>query len=205
MLNQIRNVMKAKQLLGFGILSIALATGFNSCKSTSQKPVSADKEIGKILEELPCEDKGRSDKNFFRASALATSSDLSLASEKALLLAKQRLVTLINSNTKSVTDRYVNEREVKDASEFEQKFENLTREVADETLNNIVVVCEKKSVLDNKQYRGFIAIEVSKEDILNGIQRKVTNNEKLQLDYDKKKFEEVFNSEMEKMANDQNK
>lgn len=202
MLNQIRKIMKAKQLLGIGVLSIALSTSFNSCKSSSQKPVSADKEIGKILEELPCEDKGRSDKNFFRASALATSSDLSLASEKALLLAKQRLVTLINSNTKSVTDRYVNEREVKDASEFEQKFENLTREVADETLNNIVVVCEKKSVLDNKQYRGFIAIEVSKEDILNGIQRKVTNNEKLQLDYDKKKFEEVFNSEMEKMANE---
>ncbi len=194
--------MKTKQLVGLGILSLVLATNISSCRSSSEKPVSADKEIGKILEELPCEDKGRSDKNFFRASALATSSDLSLASEKALLLAKQRLVTLINSNTKSVTDRYVNEREVKDASEFEQKFENLTREVADETLNNIVVVCEKKSVLDNKQYRGFIAIEVSKEDILNGIQRKVTNNEKLQLDYDKKKFEEVFNSEMEKMANE---
>ncbi len=195
--------MNTKQLLGIGVIALSLTLGFTSCKSKTT--VSADKEVGKILEDLPCEDKGRSDKNFFRASALATSSDLSLASEKALLLAKQRLITLINSNTKSVTDRYVNEREVKDASEFEQKFENLTREVADETLNNIVVVCEKKSVLDKNQYRGFIAIEVSKEDILNGIQRKVSNNAKIQVDYDKKKFEEVFNSEMEKMAADKNK
>lgn len=191
--------MNAQKLFGIGAIALTLTLGFGSCKSKYQT-VSADKEVGKILEALPCEDKGRSDKNFFRASALATSSDLSLAGEKALLLAKQRLVTLINSNTKSVTDRYVNEREVVGAAEFEQKFENLTREVADETLNNIVIICEKKSVLDTKQYRAFIAIEVSKDDILNGIQRKVGKNEKLQLDYDKKKFEEIFNSEMEKMA-----
>jgi hypothetical protein len=131
---------------------------------------------------------------------MATSSDLSLAKEKALLNAKQRIVTLINSNTKSVTDRYVNEREFGDASEFEQKFENLTREVADETISNIVVACEKASVLDNGKYRGFIAIEVSKEDILNGINNKLSQNQKLQVDYDKKKFEEIFNQEMEKMA-----
>lgn len=135
---------------------------------------------------------------------MATSSDLSLAKEKALLLAKQRLVTLINSNTKSVTDRYVNEREMGEASEFEQKFENLTREVADETLQNIVVACEKASVLDSKKYRAFIAIEVNKKELLEGINKKLTNNAKLQVDYDKKKFEEIFNQEMEKMAEERN-
>jgi hypothetical protein len=114
------------------------------------------------------------------------------------------MVTLINSNTKSVTDRYVNEREFTDASEFEQKFENLTREVADETLNNIVVICEKSSVLENRQYRSFIAIEVAKEDIMNGFSTRVSKDQKLQVDYDKKKFEEIFNQEMEKMAAEQN-
>jgi IS4 transposase len=99
-----------------------------------------------------------------------------------------------------VTDRYVNEREFGDNSEFEQKFENLTREVADENLNNIVVICDKASVLDDKKYRAFVAIEVTKEDIMNGIDRKLTNNQKLQVDYDKKKFEEIFNQEMDKMA-----
>jgi hypothetical protein len=167
--------MKMKFLLG-ATLVLSLSLGFGSCKSkkaVASKSASQN-EIGTILENMPCEDAGRSDKNNFRSSSMSTSSDLQLSKEKALLLAKQRLVTLINSNTKSVTDRYVNEREFTDASEFEQKFENLTREVADETLNNIVVICEKSSVLDNKQYRSFIAIEVSKEDIMNGFQRKVS-------------------------------
>lgn len=180
------------------VLSLLMISGFSSCKS--KKKVSAKSEIGDIIEELPCENKGRSDKNYFRASAMSTSSDLSLAKEKALLQAKQRLVTLINSNTKSVTDRYVNEREIGDAAEFEQKFENMTREVADETINNIVVICEKASVMDNGKYHGFVAIEVHRDDVLNGIQDRISNDAKLQLDYDKKKFQEIFEEEMEQMS-----
>ena len=33
---------------------------------------------------------------------------------------------------------------------------------------------------------------------------KISKNKKLQLDYDKMKFEEVFNSEMTKLADEQN-
>ena len=98
----------------------------------------------------------------------------------------------------------MNEREISEASEFEQKFENLTREVADETLQNIVVSCEKASVLDSKKYRAFVAIEVNKKELLEGISNKLSKNAKLQVDYDKKKFEEIFNQEMEKMAEERN-
>jgi hypothetical protein len=179
-------------------ISFMMIAGFSACKS--KKKVSAKSEVGDIIEELPCEKNGRSDKNYFRASAMSTSSDLSLAREKALLMAKQRLVTLINSNTKSVTDRYVNEREFGDASEFEQKFENMTREVADETINNIVVICEKASVKDDGKYHGFVAIEVHRDDVLKGIDRRISNDEKLQLDYDKQKFQEIFKEEMEELS-----
>jgi hypothetical protein len=189
--------MKSNYLL-IATLAIVLMGGISGCKS--KNVVSAKSEVGDIIEELPCETQGRSDKKYFRASAMSTSSDLSLAKEKALLQAKQRLVTLINSSTKSVTDRYVNEREMGDASEFEQKFENMTREVADETINNIVVICEKASVMKDGKYHGFVAIEVDKDDVLNGINRKISNDNKLQLDYDKQKFQEIFEGEMEQMA-----
>ncbi len=190
--------MKLKQTIGFGALVVCLTFGAYSCKS--KEKVATNSEVGKILEDMPCENSGRSDKKFFRAFSMATSSDLSLSKEKALLLAKQRLVTLIESETKSVTDRYVNEREMGSASEFEQKFENLTREVAKQTISNIVVACEKSSVLPDKKYRSFVAIEVEKEDLLNQMNNRISNNAKLQIDYDKKKYEEIFNQEMDKMA-----
>ncbi|WP_075590515.1 hypothetical protein [Labilibacter marinus] len=193
--------MKLKQTIGLGALAICLTFGAYSCKS--KEKVATNSEVGQILEDMPCEKNGKSDKKFFRAFSMATSSDLSLSKEKALLLAKQRLVTLIQSNTKSVTDRYVNEREVGSASEFEQKFENLTREVADQTISNIVVACEKSSVLADKKYRSFVAIEVEKEELLNAMNNKISRDAKLQVDYDKKKYEEIFNQEMEKMAEEQ--
>ncbi|GAF03955.1 hypothetical protein [Saccharicrinis fermentans] len=190
--------MKLKQTIGLGALAVCLTFGAYSCKS--KEKVATNSEVGEILQDMPCEKNGKSDKNYFRAFSMATSSDLSLSKEKALLLAKQRLVTLIQSNTKSVTDRYVNEREVGSASEFEQKFENLTREVADQTISNIVVACEKSSVLPDKKYRSFVAIEVEKEELLNSLNNSISKDVKLQVDYDKKKYEEIFNQEMEKMA-----
>ncbi|SMO32574.1 hypothetical protein SAMN06265379_10135 [Saccharicrinis carchari] len=192
--------MKLKQTIGWGVLAVFLSFAAYSCKS--KEKVATNSEVGQILDDMPCEKAGKSDKKYFRAFSMSTSSDLSLSKEKALLLAKQRLVTLIQSNTKSVTDRYVNEREVGSASEFEQKFENLTREVADETISNIVVACEKSSVLPDKKYRSFVAIEVAKEDVLNSMNNRISSNAKLQVDYDKKKYEEIFNEEMQKMANE---
>ena len=190
--------MKFKQIMGLGTLAVCLSFCVYSCKS--KEKVATNNEVGRILEDMPCEKNGQSDKKYYRAFSMATSSDLSLSREKALVNAKRRLVTLIKSNTKTVTDRYVNEREMGSASEFEQKFENLTREVADETINNIVVTCEKSSVLPDKKYRSFVAIEVEKEEWLNALNNGISKDAKLQMDYDKKKYEEIFNREMKKMA-----
>lgn len=190
--------MNLKKTIGLSSIVIAIALGGYSCKS--KKTVASNSEVGQILEDLPCEKSGKSDKKFYRAFSMATSSDLSLSKEKALLLAKQRLVTLIESSTKSVTDRYVNESELGSSSEFEQKFENLTREVANKTISNIVVACEKSSVLPDKKYRSFVAIEVNKDELLNQMNNRISRDAKLQIDYDKKKYEDIFNQEMNKMA-----
>ncbi len=192
--------MKLNRILSISLLVFLIAFGFEGCKS--KKKMSAKDAVGKIMEDMPCTKEGKSDKKFFRASSMATSSDLQLSKEKALLLAKQRLVTLIKSTTKSVTDRYINERGFSNVSEVESKFENITREVADETLSNVVVVCEKSSVLDDGRYNSFIAIEVNRDDVLTGMERKISADKKLQIDYDKKKFEETFNKEMEQLRED---
>jgi hypothetical protein len=189
--------MNLRKVLSISFLVLFVSLGFESCKS--KQKVSSNKEVGTILKDMPCEKDGRSDKKFFRAFAMATSADLQLSKEKALLAAKQKLVTLIKSTTKTVTDRYINERGFGKTPEIEQKFENITREVANETISNIVMACEKSSVLDDGRYRSFVAIEVDRDDVMNGMNNRLSNNQKLQIDYDKQKFEEIFNEEMDKL------
>jgi len=174
---------------------------FVGCKSTK---VTTNKEVGRILEDIPCDKEGVSDKNYFRASAIATSNDLSLSKEKALLLAKQRVSTLISTRIKGVTERYVNETEVQNQGDFEQKFENLTREVIDLQMNDITIICNKSSVLDDGRYRSFCAIEISKEEFYNGIDKGLSNDKKVQVDYDKMKFEKIYKEEMEKIETERN-
>jgi hypothetical protein len=180
------------------ILSITLiaGTGLSSCKKNK-----VTKEVvGTEMKTLPCQGpRFSTDDKFFRASQIGTSSDLSLAKEKALTLTKQQLAGFIQSKMKSVTDRYVNEREIGNKSEFSQKFENLTREVVEQTLTDIRVACEQPTMLDDGRYRIFIALEISKDDLFNSVNNRISRQDIIQLEYDKSKFEQIFNEEMRKV------
>ena len=184
-------------------LSAAIAAIFvlqPGCKGKEEvsKAQGGFKEI-----DIPCSGpKFTSDKDFFRADNSAMSQDMSLSREKALTMAKQRLASLIETQIKSVTDRYVNEREFGENSEFEQKFENMTREVVNLKMNDIRIICEKTGSLGNGKYQTFVAIEIDKESLLNGINNGISKDQKLQIDYDKMKYEQIFNEEMEKLANE---
>jgi hypothetical protein len=181
------------------IAVLGTAVAFSSCNKTKDIGGAGNKpkEI-----EIPCKEEGRSDKNYFRADASATSQDMSLSREKALAAAKQKIAGLINTKIKSVTDRYVNETEVNGNSDFEQKFENLTREVVNQTLVDIAIVCERNFQEETGKYTTYVAIEIDKETMLNGINSGISKDQKLRVDYDKMKFEQIFNEEMEKLENE---
>jgi hypothetical protein len=190
------SVLPLAAILG---MALVLQPGCKGKEKVTSKEQGGFKEI-----DIPCSGpKYTSDKNFFRADNSAESQDMSLSREKALTMAKQRLASLIQTKVKSVTDRYVNEREFGQDSEFEQKFENLTREVVDLNMNDIKIICEKTGSLDNGKFKTFVAIEIDKESLLNGISNGISKDKKLQIDYDKMKYEQIFNEEMEKLANDQ--
>ncbi|MFN3446241.1 MAG: hypothetical protein ACK44D_10910, partial [Bacteroidia bacterium] len=52
----------------------------------------------------------------------------------------------------------------------------------------------------NNTYTYWVAIEANKKTVLEGMDKAIGQNQKIAQDYDKKKFEEIFNSEMEKLA-----
>lgn len=193
--------MKTTSLFTVKALVIALlAVGLVAC-SGSRK--ATKNTVGTMLKDLPCQKEGRSDKKFFRGYADAKSSNLNMARTKAMTQAKANLAGVINTTIKTVNDNYMNERQFGDKLEFESKFESLTREVVNQELNNIAVVCEEQSVTKDGLYNKFIAIEINKEELFNGIDSQISKNQKLQIDYDKMKYQEIFDKEMEKMEAEQ--
>lgn len=178
-------------------LALALISVFMvNCKSTQSA------YVGKELK-LPCEGKKfQADKKYFRASQMATSSDLSLSKEKALMITKQRLASNIETLMKSVTDRYAREMEVSDVKEFEQDYENESREVVRLSMRDVVVICESTNVLKDGNFRTFMSIELDKELFLSGLEKKINKNDRLKLEYDQHRFNEIFEEEMEKLESE---
>lgn len=188
-----------KQTLAVSCVA-AISLTFVACSSTKKlEKVTGAQEITVPFSES----KYKSDKDFFRAKQVGTSPDLSTAKKIALQNAKAELAGNIKSFVKRVTDQYTNQRTVGNKQEFENKFEELSREVVDQSLTDVKLFDEKIFKEKEGGYSYWAAIEVSKQSVLDGVSKKITNSDKLQLDYDKKKFEDIFNSEMAKMANEQ--
>jgi hypothetical protein len=189
--------MKLKQMLIIGFIAIV---AFAGCKGTKKlQKVTGAQEITVPFSES----KYKSDKDFFRAKQSGKSPDLATAKKIALQNAKAELAGNIKALVKRVTDQYTNQRTVGNKQDFENKFEELSREVVEQTLTDVKLMDEKIFKETDGGYSYWAAIEVSKQSILDGVNNKISKNEKLQLDYDKKKFEDVFNSEMEKMSKEQ--
>ena len=185
------------------LVAMLVMTAFviSSCGGSKKMDKDTAERTGGFHElKLPCADKGKSDKKFFRASSVGHSKDLATSREKALLMTKQRLATLINSTLKSVTERYVNEMEAGDGSEFSQTFENMTRDVVKQQISDVTITCEKTGQKDDGSYETYMAIEVDKDVVLNGINAGISRDKKLETLYDKERFKKTYEEEMNKLG-----
>jgi predicted transposase YbfD/YdcC len=66
-------------------------------------------------------------------------------------------------------------------------------------LNNIKVICEKQTRTGENKYKTYIALEMNSKDLEEAINQKLSQDEKLKVDYDYEKFKETFNAEMQKL------
>jgi hypothetical protein len=190
--------MKTIQLLTIPALALSLLAV--SCKS--KKPVTVAKQEGLIEITTPFDSKEyRSDEENFRSKQSGKSPDLATAKKIAYQNARAEMAANINATVKRVTDQYTNQRTVGNAQEFENKFEELSREVVNLEMSNVKELGQKTfQDPSDKAYIVWIALESNKKSVLEKIDAKISNDSKLKLDYDKQKFQQIFDAEMKKLA-----
>lgn len=170
-----------------------------SCKSKKALPV--QKETGAVEISVPFSGKEyRSDENYFRAKQLGKSPDLATAKKIAFQNARAEMAGNIQATIKRVTDQYTNQRTVGAAQEFENKFEELAREVVNMQLSNVKEIGEKIFKESDGSYTYWMAIEAGKKEVFDKMDQKISNDAKLKLDYDKQKFQQIFDAEMKNLG-----
>ena len=168
-----------------------------SCKGKKETLQKGEKEVN-----IPCSGPDYfTNKSFFRANSMGESGDLVVSKKKAMDNARAELASSIQSTVKTVTDNYVNSREMNNKEDLEERFEQLNRTIVDQTLSGIKMICEKQVQTDKGSYRTYVGIELSASDIVQKYNENLSKDERLKIDYDYEKFKETFDKEMEKMSN----
>jgi hypothetical protein len=184
--------MKTKHFF-IAVMAMAVCAGMVACGGVKSVQSGSD-EVSVPLSGAAYQ----TDKDFFRASQSGKSPDLATAKKIALQNAKTELAGNIQSLMKAVTENYTNQRTVADKQEFESKFEENARAVVNQTLNDVKVIGEKVFKEKDGKYTYYVAIEMSKEPVVNNVADRISKDAKLQLDFDKHQFQKVFDEEMEK-------
>lgn len=192
------------------ILGAVILISFTACKSkksaTSAKVEEIQVKNNSVEIVLPLTGKDfQTDKNHFRARQVGRSTDLATAKKISLQNAKSELAGNIQAVIKKVTDQYTNQRTSGKNQDFENKFEELAREVTNQTLVDVKIIGEKLFQEPDGSYSYWVAVEADKEDILKAIDAEVSRKQQLQLDYDKMKFQQIFDDEMKKLEEEQPK
>jgi hypothetical protein len=187
-----------KKIANLSFVLIALAAVFiGGCKSKKIPIPEGEKEIV-----VPCSGPDFfTTTKVFRANSIGESMDQVTSKKKALTNARNELAQSIQTTVKTVTDNYTNSRALNRKEELEQKFESLNREVVEQTLQGVRTICEKLVQTKEGNYKTYVAIELSADDLVKQYNERLSKDDRLKIDYDYEKFKDTFNQEMEKKKN----
>ncbi|MFZ4707932.1 MAG: hypothetical protein ACOYMF_18165 [Bacteroidales bacterium] len=182
----------------FAILLAAVAIfGFSQCGSSKKATPNV---AGEQLIETYCSGpEFQSNKDFFRANAISESMDQQVSRQKALTQARTLLAQQLQVTLKNVTDAYVNSTSHNTVEDLGQRYEGLTREVTNQKLSGTRTICEKTTRTQAGNYKTYVALELSGEEVMGAMKAKISADEKLRIDYDYEKFKKTFEDEMGKM------
>jgi hypothetical protein len=183
-----KSILKNAALLV--VIAAAVVAG---CKGKEKTP-EGEKEVV-----IPCSGPDFFTTNkVFRSNSSGESMDMNVAKQKARSNAEGELARSIQVTVKAVTDNYVNSREMNNKEEVEERFEALNRQVVEQTLQGVRIICEKNMKTQQNTYKVYLALELSADDLVKKYNERLSTDERLKIDYDYEKFKDTFEKEMEK-------
>lgn len=188
---------KVSQIVMLAVLVMVFV--ISGCKS--KEKAASVKDQGETLIETYCSGpEFQSDNEYFRANQLGESMDQATAKKKAMSNTRADLAAAIQTTVKAVIDNYLNSRELNKVEDLEQKYEALSREVIDQKLTGVKTICEKTTKTSEGNYKTYIALELAGDELMNAMNARLSQDDKLKIDYDYEQFKKTFDAEMDKMA-----
>ena len=188
--------------LFFMLVILGAATSMQSCG------VSKTKAFGKEVKVPLSQNKYKSDKKAFRARGNAESFNQGFAERTSITRARAELAAQIETKVKTVTEDYSKQYMTEDiaSSTFVEDVTSNTRSIVNQVINNSTPVASETLVKKQKNpstrkkdllYNVYTVVELNKDEIQKKLDAALRNDRRLKDLYEKEKFMEVFDKEME--------
>ena len=182
---------------GLSLLMILLALSF-TLDANAQRKKKKRKQKGDVEIVVPCTGpEFMTNNQYIRATGMALSNDMSVAKKKCMAAARSEIALAIEAKVKTVTDQYVSSYQMGEEDETKQRFEEMTRQAAKQTLSGLRIICDKMMKTPEGKYRAYVTLELAGKDLLNTITDDIMKDDKLRVDFEYEKFKEVFEEEMQ--------
>lgn len=179
------------------LAALFFAPVMQSCKS-SKKAEKAATPAGETKIEVYCSGPGYfSDTEYFRANDVGESTNQSMAKKKAMSNARLGLASAIETKVKAVIDNYFSSYTGSGGIEDKERYEGLSREVINQELTGIRTICEEYTKTESGNFKCYVALELAGNEILDGMKNRISDDEKLKIDFQYEKFKQEFQKEME--------
>lgn len=181
--------MKKSVLLCVIFGSILLLSSCGSTQETVSKKVKVAQDE---CETLALEQPGK------RAYGTASSHKMQFAKDQAAMYARMELTRAIAAGVKAGSKVYDQQYETQTAIENKGKVEQLGMVIAENELKNSHIICSNVyEIPERNLYEAHVCVEMS-GDIADKIAEKISEDEKLRIDFDEARFKQEFEAELSK-------
>ncbi|MFA8434091.1 MAG: hypothetical protein ACEPOZ_06200 [Marinifilaceae bacterium] len=180
------------------LMAIAMMAAMFACSAPKVAQVQQPDEVDF---DVPCTGpEFRTNAEYFRASADGLSMNMDIAKKMAYTNARAELATAIEAKVERVTDNYSSSHNFNGNEEAKQRFQDLPRIVVKQVVSGTRVICEKMKKTKEGKFHCYVAMELAGDEIVKSMQDRISQDDKLKIDFEYEKFKKDLKEEMAKVG-----
>lgn len=185
------------------MMAIAMVLTIASCKSSKQV---AQTPPDRVEVPLPCVDESMDDDEYFKAMGTGSNLNMQNARTAAFDAAKSMLNKRLGGYITGLSTDY-SRTVAGDAQQdkVQRMMEGEFYQVVERMLNDAAKTCEKMYQNKTGAYESFIAIKVSKKELINQMANKLSNNQELEIEFNREQFRKFAEKKMKELQEMQNR
>jgi ribosomal protein S17E len=185
--------MKAKYFL-FVVSIVIGGLMFQSCGGSKKGTnLSGRKKI-----DMPCQGEDQSNGSTIRYLATATSPRIDKVKGFAERRGREGLAAIMSVTVKKLSEEYAKQYGDNTSDDFVGVIDEMSREVINQKVNGAHAVCNEMYEKKDGGYEYWVVMELDLNDFFNDMSGKMSEKEKMFIEWSKDKFADRFDEEFEK-------